>query len=386
MIDWYKAGSEEPDIPPDLFGTIQLPLPSMCFGPSVAQYNESIRNSLVSILKNEKAQVMPWPQKLKDCFNLTMILPSKSQQYPLMGSPMLDVSLGQVGALHNVLKDIGASTRRKSHSPDDHQLDDILPPEVPTAWVQCEKCHKWRRVAWHVDSDALPDEWECHMNFWDPENSTCSAPQDYYDPDLENTIQTTSGQNVASNGEVEVKIGEWKDVYCNKNRVYYEAQIIKIIDPANTTTDNRRSGTNGQSMESNKKSFNKSNPTVRRFLFHFKGWSSNYDEWIDADSDRIAVHNLYTNPMSSNPKEQERWQGAVNLLSTNSKCSKEKKGVKNKSKYTHSKVNRKSTGGIVGKSKMKHFCKEIYSKGKIRREAIDIENSSHTANLSLFYE
>lgn len=83
------------------------------------------------------------------------------------------------------------------------QFDTILPPENPTSWVQCELCRQWRRVAWsapliasllkgdtdcfvciilyttirrHVDSDSLPDQWECSMNTWDPEIATCRFP------------------------------------------------------------------------------------------------------------------------------------------------------------------------------------------------------------------
>jgi hypothetical protein len=28
----------------------------------------------------------------------------------------------------------------------------------------------------HVDSDSLPDQWECSMNTWDPEIATCRFP------------------------------------------------------------------------------------------------------------------------------------------------------------------------------------------------------------------
>jgi len=74
------------------------------------------------------------------------------------------------------------------------QFDSILPPELPTAWVQCDKpeCLKWRRVPWHIDSEALPDPWCCSLNTWaeTPDGATCAAPQDAWDPDRESTLET----------------------------------------------------------------------------------------------------------------------------------------------------------------------------------------------------
>ena len=200
LIDWYKAGCGEPEIAPDLFGTVVLPLPSMCFGESGTVYDDKAKDCLVTILRNEKAQVLPWPAVLKNCFNQhieeqmewkhystsnppstpsNVSNPSRlDMRIQLMGSPSLDVTLGQVDAVHRVLKDL-VTTNHKStkgrHAVRNNQLDDILPPEMPTAWVQCELCHKWRRVAWHVDADTLPDLWECHMNFWDVENNNCQG-------------------------------------------------------------------------------------------------------------------------------------------------------------------------------------------------------------------
>ena len=54
-------------------------------------------------------------------------------------------------------------------------------------------------------------------------------------------------------------------------------------------------------------------PPQPKVLFHFKGWSAKFDEWIDADSERIHPHNLHTDPTVSDPRAQEKWQGAHNL-------------------------------------------------------------------------
>ena len=34
---------------------------------------------------------------------------------------------------------------------------------------------------------------------------------------------------------------------------------------------------------------------------------------IDIDSDRIQPHNLYTNPNTNDPREQEKWQGLYGI-------------------------------------------------------------------------
>mgnify|MGYP002391501846 CR=1 FL=1 len=66
---------------------------------------------------------------------------------------MLDIALGNVSALDDVLRDMGNGLRSQSSIAHDMlQWDHKLPPEVPTDWVQCDRCKKWRRLPWHVRS------------------------------------------------------------------------------------------------------------------------------------------------------------------------------------------------------------------------------------------
>ena len=103
---------------------------------------------------------------------------------------MLDGALGQVASITNAMDVLFPPSLTtgitKSGKTDVSQFDSILPPEVPTSWVQCETCRKWRRVAWHVDGNTLPDLWDCSMNYWDSENASCEAPQDRFDIILKN--------------------------------------------------------------------------------------------------------------------------------------------------------------------------------------------------------
>ena len=135
----------------------------------------------------------------------------------------------------------------------DQQFDSILPPELPSEWVQCDKpeCRKWRRVAWNVDIDSLPEEWQCADNYWDPENATCDAPEDGYDPGRESTL----GFDSTGVELIEFGLNTWRDVFCLRNQIFYEAQV-----------------------KDEKETSNDKGEQIRSILFHFKGWPKNFDE------------------------------------------------------------------------------------------------------------
>ena len=314
LMGWFNAGTDQKTEAPDLFGCVELPEPSFCFGTAEVAYGAKQRESLIALLRDDKQQTMSWPAVLKQSF--TLPAPESCSKSPLYGSPMLDGALGQVGMVAKVItallethtasttvavdgkkkkgsgKDTkeSSSTGKKSKNADKvvTQFDSILPPEMPTSWVQCELCRKWRRVAWFVDSETLPDLWECPMNTWDPENATCAAPQDGYDPDAENTLGF--GTTEVAVDESQFTVGKKFDVFCNRNKVYYEASVLKV-----------------------KKNPKRPNEAPKA-MFRYVGWGTRFDELISIDSDRIAPHNLHTNPLTKNPREQEKWQGAKNLF------------------------------------------------------------------------
>ena len=343
LMDWYNAGTDEIiRTSPDLFGTVQLPLPEMCFNASELPYTTQAKEMLIEYLCDEKLQSMSWPKALKDTFSHSA--KSSSSQRVLYGSPTLDVALGKVDTIQYILKEFDYHRKKSSKDQNDHsQLDDQLPPEAPTLWVQCEipTCRKWRRVAWNVDFEKLPDYWTCDMNFWDIENATCQAPQDHYNPDQESTLE----YNDKASTEVLIpQIGQWRDVYCVRNRIYYEAQI-KDIDYYKATTST--TDATGATI---------TNKVAKRLKFHFKGWNSCFDEWIDAKSDRIVAHNLFTSVSLDNPRQQEKWQGK-DLSKTNGatdvdskKKSTKSKSVATKKSAVPNKKKRNSTGALVSSS------------------------------------
>ena len=104
------------------------------------------------------------------------------------------------------------------------------------------------------------------MNTWNPEHADCIVPQDHYDPDRENTLDYEMPYSGPT--KEDFQINSWRDVFCLKSRIYYEAQIKQVKE--------------------SKRYYNK-----RSVLFHIVGVGK---EWIDAESDRIQPHNMYTEP------------------------------------------------------------------------------------------
>ena len=77
-------------------------------------------------------------------------------------------------------------------------------------------------------------------------------------------------------------LGTYRDVFCKKNKIYYEAQVKRLREP-------------------------KKPEDKLKILFHFKGWSPKFDEWIEAGSDRIrcVLTNVLINPVLSTLCVQE---------------------------------------------------------------------------------
>ena len=365
LIGWFNAGTEEENHQLDLLGTSYLPLPSSCFGSSLKDYKNINRELFRNHWKTEKTLSLPFPKNLRQCFSdpspsssssshpTPPPLPGSdddtSSMSPLLGSPVLDVGLGQVDAVENCLKEIfgekyflqtrgdghvyGENENNNENDNDGYhhtQYDLHLPPEKPTAWVQCENCLKWRRVPFHVNVDSLPEKWYCHENTWDPEKATCDYPQDNFDSEKEATLLT-------NHVEIEpVQEGDWKDVYCLRNEVYYEAKAIKL------RTIKRKHKEEGGSDESDR----------IEIKFHFKGWKPSQDEWIELGSERIAPHHLYTDVTSRTIRDQEKWQGKKRTttlpsskasIATATTKSSTKKGTKRKGKGEKEKLLQKKS-------------------------------------------
>ena len=112
-MGWYNAGTDEKTSAPEIFGCVELPVPSQCFGATECNYGPKQREALISQLKDDKQQTMPWPTVLRQSFSDEQLLLDSSGcgsgssrlgcRSPLYGSPMLDGALGKVGAVSQVL-------------------------------------------------------------------------------------------------------------------------------------------------------------------------------------------------------------------------------------------------------------------------------------------
>lgn len=313
-MGWYNAGTDQHAEVTDLFGCVRLPEPIHCFGTSDLPYENTQRKQLINLLKSDKLQTLPWPKALKDSFRLNNELKYSSYlnsnayidddtDISLFGSPMLDSALGKVEAISNVLSLLlgesyaeivkkerlekkkklysqksaakhkkslysqhGGNMLRGTVTEEESQFDTLLPPEMPTSWVQCESCSKWRRVGWYIDPQTLSENWICSMNSWDNDVAHCAAPQDLYDADRESTLEYNQlDPSKEKHDPTHLVINSWRDVYCNRNLIFYEAQIKKVR-------------------------MSKKRPGVQQILFHFKGWSPKFDEWIDAGTLQSLIH------------------------------------------------------------------------------------------------
>ena len=277
VMGWVHAGTDQKVGLPDVFGCVQLPTPAQCFGNSAKSYGPGEKKELVDIIKHVVKQTWPWSEGLRSCFSDV----SADNAPGLLGSPMVDASLGMLSTITKVVGELGDSSRASAALED--QYDDKLPPEAPSQWVQCDRCKKWRRVRWDVDESSLPDNWVCAMNDWNPESASCDAPDDDFDPDQEGHVGTVEADGNANMDQYVV--GTYRDVYCIKNLIFYEAKIVAVKPPENENE-------------------------LGQVKFHFKGWNANTDEWIDAGSPRIAPHHSATVAISGhNISAQEKHQG-----------------------------------------------------------------------------
>lgn len=55
-------------------------------------------------------------------------------------------------------------------------------------WLQCARCHKWRKVPFNIDDEALTDEWECGDNSWDRTRAACTVPQELSNDEIDDML------------------------------------------------------------------------------------------------------------------------------------------------------------------------------------------------------
>jgi len=107
-MGWFNAGTDEKTSAPEIFGCVELPVPSQCFGATEFNYGPKQREALISQLRDDKKQTMPWPAVLRQSFSDEQLSLDSGRKLgirttPLYGSPMLDGALGKVGAVSQVL-------------------------------------------------------------------------------------------------------------------------------------------------------------------------------------------------------------------------------------------------------------------------------------------
>lgn len=139
LMGWFNAGSDDPIAAPNVFGTLQLPLPSQCFGLSESNYGPKERDALIKHMLDEFKQSSPWPEVVTKSFSK---IPKNTprDRASLMGSPFLDILLGVGQVTQKIsaylqpsgLKNMSNVEWRKD--PKSLQFDDMLPPDSGCNW------------------------------------------------------------------------------------------------------------------------------------------------------------------------------------------------------------------------------------------------------------
>jgi len=128
-------------------------------------------------------------------------------------------------------------------------------------WVQCAICSKWRTVPGEVDGDALPDEWDCKMRFWDPANAFCDAPEESWNSDETKVVDWEKPKDTL------IIKGGFYDCFCASNKVWYQGKIIDL------------------KIE---------NGNIIAVKVHFNGWKSKFDEWLENSPKYITPLHSYS--------------------------------------------------------------------------------------------
>ena len=354
LMQWFNAGSEKEVSSVDVIGGVQLPEPHQCFGHCEGQYSDKARKDFLTILRGEKTQALPWPAWMQSCFSKPMFGVSRSdcgtenadtsnassksnkrkrsnaneekqhfyESHLICGSPMLDVCLGLTHAVRGLLHDIGGEAeekkqviankgkrKRKDAGAEDDgglQPDDILPPEDNTAWVQCDKCHAWRRLPWNIDADTLGDDWHCALNTWDVEMASCDIAADSWDPNSEEITAAAGGESNAG-----ITVDSERDVLCLIDQIYYEGVVVRIKgpgEPADTKREKMRSD-RGDSAGGK----------TGAALFKFRFFGNMYREWIPLDSDRIRPVHMFSDSTATSLEQAQAYQGFYKQKTTTKK-------------------------------------------------------------------
>jgi hypothetical protein len=65
-------------------------------------------------------------------------------------------------------------------------------------WVQCEKCHKHRKLPPGLIQDDLPDNWRCELNQWDRSMASCAFPQEEMEEIIDNAHISPSSTSASN--------------------------------------------------------------------------------------------------------------------------------------------------------------------------------------------
>ena len=79
----------------------------------------------------------------------------------------------------------------------EQEVQNVMPLDLPVLkevnWVQCSSCEKWRTLPAYINADALPEDWTCSQNTWNPQHNACDILEEAVEGS-DNAIQGTAEQ------------------------------------------------------------------------------------------------------------------------------------------------------------------------------------------------
>jgi len=269
LLGWLDQKEQNMEIA-HLVGSVVLPNVESAFEIDKSDsYLNSHRSGLLKQMHHREHRYSEWTPEVRTCFPdcPPKLPPASVTAWPppvppmqLCGSPILDASIldnreferltrGLAGDLDDVFAKKALQELEKPASVRGNsifeRLNGILrdtlrtksmwsrederrwePPAAPMrlqiTWVQCDSCHKWRKLLpGHVASD-FPDPFFCsHLIEVDPHFATCSIAEE------SSTGETVMRWGYGINGVDDLKVGHRVDAYAEKRWAAAEVADVK---------------------------------------------------------------------------------------------------------------------------------------------------------------
>jgi CW-type Zinc Finger len=315
LLQWFNGGIGQKPGLPDMLGCVLLPSVEATLACSsipgkknqrASFYTNQIRPQLFDWLSDIHQRGNPFPETLSRLFLGPNLGDSSTPPsvFPI-GSPILDLLVMgddfNINSITDALKRDIQHQGKLDSSKDfatrqlESSIDEAMPAQAVANWVQCENenCLKWRRLPFYVDVDALPEQFYCRDNVWNPNAQSCDALEDTWD-EKDNFLQSKGIDAKASPSSKSTR-----SIGCN-DEVIPPSPAYKIGSHHDDLRKDVKQISTGQVVEINENENGK-----KRLKFHYLKDSNELVECNDNRSQRVSILCI---------KEPKREVQSVNLI------------------------------------------------------------------------